>query len=137
MDGSDDRRQDPILVVEDDESLRILIVRILELAGHRTVAVGEAELALAHLRHTDFGAVVLDNRLPGMTGVELIGEMRCDRGAAMPPVILVTGDDSITASPRWIEIGATDYLAKPFEAADLVSRVEAALRRRPAVKSSS
>ena len=135
MEQGADPDPQPILVVDDNESLRVLVVRVLETAGHPTEAVGDAEAALARLGRGDCLAVVLDHRLPGMSGLDLVAELRRRWTAEQLPVVLVTGDDLAVAGRRWLEAGATDCLLKPFDADALLTTVEAALARRSTVRS--
>jgi DNA-binding response OmpR family regulator len=122
----------PVLVVDDDEAVRAVITRILTLAGYDVVAVGDAEAALAILDSAPFAAVLLDNGLPGMTGVELLARLWEGRTAALLPVILVTGNTDLINGLDWVEAGATDSIAKPFESSELLRCIEMVLRRRAA-----
>jgi DNA-binding response OmpR family regulator len=134
MNHVSDQPARPILIVEDDDALRALLVRILELAGHGTVAVDDADQAIAQLARGSFGAIVLDNGLPGMTGCELLAYLRTREPPELLPAVLVTGDALLSTRALWLELGAPDYLTKPFEPDELVARVEAALSVRSAVK---
>jgi EAL domain-containing protein (putative c-di-GMP-specific phosphodiesterase class I) len=117
-----------VLVVEDDPQIRGLIELVLRDAGFATTEVGSAEAAQARIARGGIAAVVLDNRLPGMTGVELVRVLRSRVSTATLPVLLLTADDALADRVEGLEAGATDYLLKPFEPAELVARLDAHLR---------
>jgi EAL domain-containing protein (putative c-di-GMP-specific phosphodiesterase class I)/DNA-binding response OmpR family regulator len=119
---------EPILIVDDDHSMRRLLAAALTLAGHRTVEAADATEALEQLRHRRFGAVLLDCRMPGMSGLELLVALRARPDTRTLPVILVTGDDEIGDRVQGLRAGADDYVVKPFHPDELVARVEAQLR---------
>jgi DNA-binding response OmpR family regulator len=77
----------------------------------------------------DFGAIVFDNGMPAMTGIELLVQLRAREDCMAVPAILVTGDVTIDLGSRRAELGPLDYMTKPFAADALVALVEAALRR--------
>src|SRR5204862_7802498 len=78
-----------------------------------------------------FDVVILDVRLPGGTGFELCAELR--RGGVTTPVLMLTALDAVDDRVRGLEAGADDYLTKPFAARELVARLKALTRRRPAL----
>jgi EAL domain-containing protein (putative c-di-GMP-specific phosphodiesterase class I)/CheY-like chemotaxis protein len=120
----------PILVVEDDGGVRRLIAACLKDDGLRCVAVGDAESAIEAVARATFDAALVDNGLPGMSGLELLGHLR----AVDPtlPVLLVTGAAEPEDRVRGLDAGAADHVAKPFDPAELVARVRAHLRGRRA-----
>lgn len=119
---------EPILIVDDDHSMRRLLAAALTLAGHRTVEAADGTEALDLLRQRRFGAVLLDSRMPGMSGLELLVALRARPETRTLPVLLVTGDDEIGDRVQGLRAGANDYVIKPFHPDELVARVEAQLR---------
>ena len=121
-----------ILIVEDDPAVRDVVEHALSREGMDTSTVGDGEAALERLRGSDtFDLVVLDVMLPGMDGVSVCRELRA--GAAHNrdvPVVMLTARDDETSIVVGLEVGADDYITKPFSPRQLVSRVRAHLRRR-------
>jgi EAL domain-containing protein (putative c-di-GMP-specific phosphodiesterase class I)/DNA-binding response OmpR family regulator len=119
---------DPILIVDDDQSMRRLIAAALTLAGHRTVEAADGTQALELVRHRRFAAVLLDARMPGMSGLEVLVALRARADSRTLPVLIVTGDEDVSDRVRGLKAGADDYVVKPFHPDELVARVEAQLR---------
>ena len=116
-----------ILLVEDARLIREPLARALELAGWEVDAVPEGEAALVRLAAAPVDAVVLDIMLPGKDGLAVLSELRA-RGDATP-VILLTARGDVRDRVRGLDLGADDYLAKPFHAEELLARLRAVLRR--------
>jgi two-component system response regulator MprA len=115
-----------ILVIEDERDIADFIRRGLVLKGYEVeVALnGEEGLHLAHLRVPD--AVILDLMLPGLDGIEVCQRLR----AAMDvPIIILTARDSVSDKVAGLDVGADDYITKPFAFEELLARLRAALRR--------
>ena len=119
-----------ILVVEDEPAIQELISCNLELAGHRALRAQSAEQALSMVRAELPDLVVLDWMLPGMSGPELTRRLRADRRTSAVPVIMLTARAEEPDKLVGLEIGADDYLTKPFSPRELNARVKAVLRRR-------
>lgn len=117
-----------MLVAEDDGALRAVIVRGLEEAGYVVDGVGDGREALSYLDTYEYELAVLDWRMPEMSGVELVAELR-RRGNALP-VLLLTARDLPADRVEGLDAGADDYLVKPFDFSELLARLRA-LRRRP------
>jgi two-component system copper resistance phosphate regulon response regulator CusR len=117
-----------ILVVEDDKTVGQYVKRGLEEARYHADLVGDGEegLRLATTGHYDL--VVLDLRLPRLTGQEVLRTLR-DRGSAVP-VLVLTAQDTVDFKVQALRMGADDYVTKPFALEELLARVEA-LGRRP------
>jgi DNA-binding response OmpR family regulator len=120
-----------VLVVEDDASIALGLRMNLEAEGYRVIAADDGEKGLLAARSEDPQLIILDVMLPGMNGFEVLRTIR-QEGLTMPIIVLSarTGEmDKVTG----LELGAEDYVAKPFSLAELLARVRAALRRgRPA-----
>lgn len=117
-----------VLVVEDDRSLREGLAMNFRLRGYRvlTAATGDEGLRAAFDGHPDL--VVLDLMLPGVDGLGILEELR---GREVDvPVLILSARDRLQDKVRGLEIGADDYMTKPFQLPELVARVEALLRRR-------
>jgi len=118
-----------ILVVDDDLTTRKMLRFVLEQqAGHRVV---EAEDATAALRHLDeamspFDLAMIDVVMPGIDGLELCRRIRATSNL---PIIVVSARGDIQSRVRGLQLGADDYLPKPFDPSELLARVEAILRR--------
>jgi DNA-binding NtrC family response regulator len=117
-----------VLVVDDDAALAQLVADIVADHGHRAVCAGGGEAALAELAASSIDLLVCDVRLPGIDGIELIGRAAAEDASLA--IIAMTAFGSLDTALRAIRAGAHDYLAKPFEPADLALRVEMALARR-------
>ncbi|MGZ4385366.1 MAG: response regulator transcription factor [Gaiellaceae bacterium] len=116
-----------ILLVEDDEALRYAIARVFEADDYEVEPVedGESALEVARLQHFDI--VLLDIMLPGISGIEVCSRLRQESGV---PIIMLTARGEEADRVLGLEIGADDYIPKPFSMAELRSRVRALLRRR-------
>ena len=114
-----------VLVVDDDPTVREVVVSYLRAAGHDVVEVGDGESALAVDAAIDL--VVLDLMLPGIDGLEVCRRLRSVDAAL--PVIMLTALGSETDRVVGLELGADDYVTKPFSPRELVLRVDGVLRR--------
>lgn len=115
-----------VLVVEDDAHIRRLLQAALHRAGHQVSEAGTAREALSLLDIVKPGAVLLDLGLPDRDGLELIQLMR-NAGAA---VIVVSARENTAEKVAALDLGADDYLTKPFDTEELLARIRTALRHR-------
>jgi two-component system OmpR family response regulator len=122
-----------ILIVEDDKSLASGIASALRGDGHAADSMDRGELALAAIEQERFDLVILDVGLPGIDGFEVLRRLRAG-GHAMPALML-TARDAVDDRVRGLELGADDYLLKPFALPELSARIRALLRRGQAVAS--
>src|SRR5580693_2439594 len=116
-----------VLIVEDDPSIALGLRMNLEAEGYGVLSAEDGEKALEVVREKEPHLVILDVMLPAMNGFEVLRTLRHD-GFTMPIIVLSarTGEiDKVTG----LELGAEDYVAKPFSLAELLARIRAALRR--------
>jgi EAL domain-containing protein (putative c-di-GMP-specific phosphodiesterase class I)/DNA-binding response OmpR family regulator len=118
----------PVLVVDDDHHSRDLMALSLSLAGLEVVQAASGQQALDLVASGTFAAVVLDNQMPGFSGLEVVRVLRDRRETATMPIILVTADDGPGDRVAGLGTGASDYIVKPFEPDELGARVRAQLR---------
>lgn len=116
-----------VLIVDDDEQIRSLIVRLLRPMGHLLEEAGSAEEAHEKLEASPPDLVLLDMQLPGRSGHELLSEIRADPRTRLIPVVMITGAATQERKLKAIEAGVTDFLAKPFSPEELSARVRALL----------
>jgi two-component system, OmpR family, alkaline phosphatase synthesis response regulator PhoP len=118
-----------VLVVEDEPDIRGLIVHHLVREGFRVRAVGSGAEALARVKAVAPDLVVLDLMLPGMDGLEVCRRLRAEPTTAGVPIIMLTAKADEVDRVVGLEMGADDYVVKPFSPKELVARVRAVLRR--------
>jgi len=118
-----------ILVAEDDRDIADLIAHYLRKQGWEPHVVGAGDEAVAYARRHSIDLVVLDLMLPGLSGLEVCRLLRGDKTTEALPIIMVTARAEETDRIVGLDIGADDYLAKPFSPNELVARVRALLRR--------
>ena len=115
-----------MLLVEDDSSIREVATLGLEQAGFRVTATGDGRDGLIRFRQGTFDLVVLDVMLPSLDGFEVLREIR---GESRAPVVMLSARDELHDIVVGLELGADDYVTKPFELPELVARIKAVLRR--------
>jgi two-component system phosphate regulon response regulator PhoB len=118
-----------ILVVEDEEAIREMLIMALGQNELNVTAVASAELALQTLADKTMDLLVLDWMLPGISGVELARRLKNDPHYKQLPIILLTARGEEADKIRGLEIGADDYMTKPFSPKELVARIKAVMRR--------
>lgn len=117
-----------LLIVEDDKILRNGLARYLENAGHVVEVSASGPEADGVLRHGNFDLVILDVGLPGFDGFEVLRRMR-SRGRRYVPTLILTARDSLDDRVHGLDLGADDYLVKPFALIELEARIRAIARR--------
>lgn len=115
-----------ILVVDDEEYTRQLLQRILEEANYTVVTASNGNEAIDKVSSENIGLVILDIRMPGMDGFQTLQRIR---EKSDMPVIMLTGLDSTSSVSASLDLGADDYIKKPFKSHELLARIEAKLRR--------
>jgi DNA-binding response OmpR family regulator len=118
-----------IVVAEDDRDIADLIAHYLQKAGWTAHVSATGDDALAYVRQQPVDLVILDVMLPGLSGLEVCRALRADHTTSALPIIMVTARAEETDRIIGLEIGADDYISKPFSPNELVARVRALMRR--------
>ncbi|MBS0849356.1 response regulator transcription factor [Citrobacter sp. JGM124] len=120
-----------ILIVEDDENIAELLLLHLSKEGFEVTHCSEGHQGIEHVKHGGFDALILDLMLPGVDGLEICRFARTL--TRYTPIIIISARSSETQRVLGLELGADDYLAKPFSMLELVARVKALFRRQKAM----
>jgi len=115
-----------VLIVEDDRRIAVLVTKNLEAAGYVCHVAGDGDLAVREYARRKPALVVLDVGLPGLSGIEVLRQLRRDGDV---PILMLPARSSEADRVLGLELGADDYLTKPFGTSELVARVRALLRR--------
>jgi DNA-binding response OmpR family regulator len=119
-----------LLMIEDDARLAAMVGEYLTQSGYDVTHMGDGESGLQALRDKTFDLVVLDLMLPGIDGLEVCRRIRAQGdGAARVPILMLTAKGDPMDRIVGLELGADDYLPKPFEPRELLARIRAVLRR--------
>ncbi len=125
-----DAEQPHVLVVDDDDRLRDLLVKYLNENGFMVSGATDAQNARAKLKGIEFDAIILDLMMPGESGLDFAEDLR--RSSSVP-ILMLTAMSELEDRIDGLERGADDYLAKPFEPRELLLRLHNILKRAPAV----
>jgi two-component system phosphate regulon response regulator OmpR len=115
-----------LLVVDDDRRIRDLLSRFLSTEGYRVTTADTAAEARAKLKHLSFDLLVLDVMMPGENGFDFARSLRTESNV---PILMLTARDAAESRIKGLEMGADDYLSKPFEPRELSLRIANILRR--------
>ena len=121
-----------ILIVEDEEEIQELVAYNLSREGFRTSIAGSGEDALKKVRSERFDLVILDLMLPGMDGLDVCRALKKEEKTMAIPVIMLTAKGEESDIVTGLELGADDYIVKPFSPKILVARIKTVLRRKSA-----
>src|SRR3954447_20376338 len=124
-----DSRPARVLVVEDDEDIAQVLQRSLRLEGYEVKVAGDGVDALDQFHAFLPDLLVLDLGLPKLDGIEVAKKLRTDGEDV--PILMLTARDALESRVEGLDVGADDYLVKPFERQELLARMRALLRRRP------
>ncbi len=116
-----------ILVIEDEKRIADFVGRGLESSGYSVELADSGEAALAKLHSADYDLVILDLMLPDMDGISILEKLRARKSS--PPVLILSARSTLDDRVKGLELGADDYLIKPFAFMELLARVRALLRR--------
>jgi serine/threonine protein kinase len=117
-----------LLVVDDNETNRDILSRLLERQGHRVSSASSGEEALGRLPNGRFDLVLLDILMPGLSGIEVLQRMKADPALAQVPVIFISALDDASGKAQAFRVGGVDYVTKPFQAEEVAARVESQLK---------
>jgi len=117
-----------ILVVDDEETVRNLLRRTLEDIGYNVLDVSNGEEALVRMEQQEFEVVLLDIKMPGMSGIEVLAKITTDWPDTC--VIMATAVSDVQTAVESMKMGAYDYITKPFNRDDLVHKVQRAIEKR-------
>src|SRR5690606_2717229 len=118
-----------ILIIEDTEFMKKLISDVLKEAGYEVVTASSGEEGLQKVREEKPDLVLLDVVMPGMDGFEVCRILREDESNNLMPIIMLTAQENEDHKLEGLELGADDYIIKPFNSRELVSRVRNTLKR--------
>jgi DNA-binding response OmpR family regulator len=118
-----------VLVVEDDQEIAQVLQRSLRMEGYDVKLTGDGAKALDDTQAFLPDLIVLDLGLPGMDGIEVARQLRRDEDDT--PILMLTARDALDSRVEGLDVGADDYLVKPFERQELLARMRALLRRKP------
>jgi FixJ family two-component response regulator len=116
-----------VAVVDDDESVRRALVRLLRSAGFKAVAFPSARTFLSEFKDLGINCLVLDLQMPGMTGVDLQRYLRMVHPNLMLPVVMITAHDEPGTRERCLAAGVAAYLRKPVESTTLLAEIRRVL----------
>lgn len=117
-----------LLIAEDEKNLNKILAQQLRDNGYSVDACFDGEDALDHIRMTDYDGVILDIMMPKLDGLEVLKKMRADR--IDTPVLFLTARDSVADRVEGLDLGADDYLTKPFAFEELLARVRVLIRKK-------
>jgi EAL domain-containing protein (putative c-di-GMP-specific phosphodiesterase class I)/DNA-binding response OmpR family regulator len=121
-----------VLVVDDDDTVRMVLSTALATAGLQVEEASSGIEALDLAARRPYSVVLLDNSMPGMSGLQVLARLRADESTRTLPVVIVTAQDDVSARVEGLQQGADDYVTKPFHPDELVARVRAQMRGRAA-----
>lgn len=121
--------QTKILVIEDNPRMRVLLAMLLVKEGYEVLEAGDGAVGFEKARQVKPDLVILDLKLPGMSGEEVCSSIRKDPNLAYTPILMLSVKAHISEKLAGFRLGADDYLTKPFDTQELVARVKMHLRR--------
>ncbi|HEY5087093.1 MAG TPA: protein kinase [Gemmatimonadaceae bacterium] len=119
-----------ILIVDDEPNNRTVLERYLKRQGYDVASVGDGQSALNKVQQTSYDLVLLDVRMPGMDGREVLQRMKRDSATRDIPVVMISAADDLSTIAACIEAGADDFLPKPFDPVILRARVSACIEKK-------
>ncbi|MEP7158004.1 MAG: HD domain-containing phosphohydrolase [Chloroflexota bacterium] len=124
-----------VLIIEDEPTQRMLLARVLEREGYRTIGIADGERGLRAIVEHQPELVLLDLSLPRMDGFEICRRLRADPLTATLPVIVITAHTALDDMVAALDAGADDFLAKPVQQVELLARIRSAMRLRRSITS--
>lgn len=126
VDGVDEGRK-RVLLVDDEPAMRLLCTVNLPFSGFEVTEAGDGPTALAHVEQEEFDLALLDVMMPGMSGFELAERLRADRRTAGLPIVFLSARADRRDMRRGFDLGAADYVTKPFDPIHLGEHLHAVL----------
>ena len=117
-----------ILLVEDEIDLNNVVTKYLKKNGYSIDSIFDGEEALDYLRYGEYDLVILDIMMPKVNGFEVIKELR--NNGDNTAILMLTARDSADDKVKWLDLGADDYIVKPFDFNELLARIRAVVRRK-------
>jgi DNA-binding response OmpR family regulator len=121
------RVQEKILLVDDDAAIRSAVGRLLLSAGYQPLEAADGAIALELMRREQPAVIILDIEMPGLGGLDALDQLR--QGGSELSVIILSGLSDVEHRLRGLDLGADDYITKPFDPRELLARIAALLRR--------
>ena len=118
-----------ILVVEDEQAQRLILQHNLEEAGYEVVTAEDGEVGLEHIKDYKPDIIVLDWMMPKLSGIELCRQIKSASNTKKTPVIMLSARSEEVDRIRGLEIGADDYISKPYSIKEILVRIKGQLRR--------
>lgn len=125
-------RQSTLLIIEDDKNIATLVKLYAEKAGFRAITAFDGQVGLDYAQQMDLDCIILDLMLPSVSGVDILKQLRKSKET---PVIILTAKEEEVEMLLGLELGADDYVTKPFKPNVLMARVKAVLRRSQSIVS--
>jgi len=116
-----------VLVVDDEETVRILLQRVLQAAGYDAVIAADGEEALSVIANGDIDVVLLDINMPGLSGMDVLGKISTDWPNVC--VIMVTAVADVQTAVATMKLGAYDYITKPFDRDEMLRKIRQSIER--------
>jgi len=121
---SDNGQQAKILVIDDDETITMQVAEILQQNGYAPLTAGDGPEGLEKAGAENPTAIILDRRMPEMDGNEVLLQLKAAEGTKEIPVIMLTGDNRVSDVSASFDLGAVDYIVKPFDAENFLLRLK-------------
>lgn len=118
-----------VLIVDDEPPIRDMLRTALEMADYQCIEAGDAQEALGHIVDQRPDLILLDWMLPGTSGIELARRLKSDDVTQPIPIIMLTAKSDEDNMVQGLEVGADDYITKPFSPRELIARLKAVMRR--------
>ncbi|MCE5337052.1 MAG: response regulator [Desulfobacteraceae bacterium] len=118
-----------VLLIDDEVGLIQNISQLLKHRGYEASIAGNGEEGLRAIREKQFDVVVLDLRMPGISGMDVLREIKTEK-AGSPEVIILTGFGTVDSGLEGLQLGASDYLTKPIKIGELVEKIAEAFHRK-------
>ena len=113
-----------ILVIDDDETITSIIKSLLNPAGYEITTATDGESGLEHAQTDQPDAILLDEKMRGMSGIDVLKSLKKQETTQNIPVIMLSGDNNLRKLSLSLDLGARDYIVKPFSNSNLLTRIK-------------